>query len=216
MLLHKHHDFLLASQHPAASPALKHLTEKYAIPARMWRYGIHSCFELLRQRLPASLDHMLAFIYLLYSIMTLLFGSVPYFKGTWIECLGDLVRYRMAVEDTDVADRNTWAGVSRYWYNQDTTDQCPGAGRIQHHLAVLSRPDTLLQFFHYTKALTSVRLFANARGSIVQLFNPILSAPAERHTLITSFMATHGTLFMHMPDAQFIARSGFFLSNLRQ
>ena len=215
MLIHEHHDFFLASQHPAASPVVKHLAEKYAMPARMWRYGIHSCLELLRKRLPASLDHMLAFIYLSYSMMTLLLESVPHFRGTWIECLGDLARYRMAVEDTDVADRDIWAGVSKYWYNQDT-DQCPETGRIQHHLAVLSRPDTLQQFFYYTKALISVRPFSNARESIVQLFNPILSAPADRHTLITSFVAAHGALFMHMPVEQFVARSKFFLSNLRQ
>ncbi|KZL73622.1 TPR-like protein [Colletotrichum tofieldiae] len=34
------------------------------MPARMWRHGIHSFLELLRHRLPASLEHMLAFIYL--------------------------------------------------------------------------------------------------------------------------------------------------------
>ncbi|KAJ5317573.1 DNA/RNA-binding domain E.t1.c1-type [Penicillium antarcticum] len=215
MLLHEHHDFFLASQHPSASPAVKHLAEKYAMPARMWRYGIHSCLELLRKRLPASLDHMLAFIYLSYSTMTLLLESVPHFRGTWIECLGDLARYRMAVEDTDVTDRDIWAGVSKYWYNQDT-DACPETGRIQHHLAVLSRPDTLQQFFYYTKALISVRPFANARVSIAQLFNPILSAPADRHTLITSFVAAHGALFMRMPVEHFVARSKFFLSNLRQ
>ena len=41
-LLHEHHDFFLASQHPSASPALKRLASKYAMPARMWRHGIHS------------------------------------------------------------------------------------------------------------------------------------------------------------------------------
>jgi hypothetical protein len=41
-LLHEHHDFFLASQHPSASPALRRLASKYAMPARMWRHGIHS------------------------------------------------------------------------------------------------------------------------------------------------------------------------------
>jgi hypothetical protein len=35
-LLHEHHDFFLASQHPSASPALRRLASKYAMPARMW------------------------------------------------------------------------------------------------------------------------------------------------------------------------------------
>jgi polyribonucleotide nucleotidyltransferase len=34
-LLHEHHDFFLASQHPSASPALRKLATKYAMPARM-------------------------------------------------------------------------------------------------------------------------------------------------------------------------------------
>ncbi len=40
-LLHEHHDFSLASQHPSASPALRRLAPKYAMPSRMWRHGIH-------------------------------------------------------------------------------------------------------------------------------------------------------------------------------
>ncbi|QBZ57628.1 hypothetical protein PoMZ_02561 [Pyricularia oryzae] len=43
-LLHEHHDFFLASQHPSANPALRRLAVKYAMPARMWRHGIHSFF----------------------------------------------------------------------------------------------------------------------------------------------------------------------------
>lgn len=104
-LLHEHHDFFLASQHPSASPALRRLASKYAMPARMWRHGIHSFLELLRHRLPASLDHMLAFIYLAYTMMALLYETVPAFEDTWIECLGDLARYRMAIEDDDIRDR---------------------------------------------------------------------------------------------------------------
>ena len=41
-LLHEHHDFFLASQHPSSSLALRRLAIKYAMPARMWRHGIHS------------------------------------------------------------------------------------------------------------------------------------------------------------------------------
>jgi hypothetical protein len=50
----------------------------------------------MRHRLPDSLDHMLTFVYLTYSMMALLMESVPSFEETWIECLGDLARYRMA------------------------------------------------------------------------------------------------------------------------
>lgn len=49
-LLHEHHDFFLASQHPSASPALSTLAAKYSMPARMWRHGIHAFLEVLRPR----------------------------------------------------------------------------------------------------------------------------------------------------------------------
>lgn len=83
-LLHEHHDFFLASQHPAASPALRRLASKYAMPARMWRHGIHSFLELLRHRLPDLMEHILAFIYLAYTMMALLYETVPAFADTWI------------------------------------------------------------------------------------------------------------------------------------
>ncbi|KAK1990883.1 hypothetical protein LX36DRAFT_545219, partial [Colletotrichum falcatum] len=49
-LIHEHHDFFLATQHPSASPALRCLASKYSMPARMWRHGIHSFLELLLHR----------------------------------------------------------------------------------------------------------------------------------------------------------------------
>ena len=89
-LLHEHHDFFLASQHPKASLALTRMAATYQMPARMWRHSIHAFLEVLRHRLPESLEHMLAFISIAYAMMTLLFETVPMFEDTWIECLGDL------------------------------------------------------------------------------------------------------------------------------
>lgn len=213
-LLYEHHDFFLASQHPSASPVLKRLAEKYAMPARMWRYGIHSFLEVLRQRLPGSLEYMLNFIYLAYSMMTLLYESVAAFRDTWIECLGDLARYRMAVEEFDLRDRETWAGVSRYWYSQDA-DRSPDVGRIQHHLAVLARPDVLQQLFYYTKALVCVRPFPNARESAMMLLNPYNTQLLHQHSMVTAFLATHGVLFTQGPTEQFVTRANHFLSLFR-
>lgn len=93
-LLHEHHDFFLVSQHPSASPALRRLASKYAMPARMWRHGIHSFLELLRHRLPESSEHMCTFIYQAYSLLAVLYETVPVFEDIWTECLGDLGRYR--------------------------------------------------------------------------------------------------------------------------
>lgn len=127
-LLHEHHDFFLASQHPPASTALRRLASRYAVPASMWRHGIHSFLELLRHRLPAFLEHMLAFIYLAYSMMALLYETVPTLEDTWIECLGDLGRYRMAIEDKDIHDR-IWTDVSRHWYSK-ASDKSPATVRL--------------------------------------------------------------------------------------
>jgi hypothetical protein len=60
-LLHEHHDFFLAAQHPSASPALRSLAQKYATPAQSWRHGIHSFLELLKHRQSGSLEHMESF-----------------------------------------------------------------------------------------------------------------------------------------------------------
>lgn len=111
-LLHEHHDFFLASQHPAANPALQRLASKYAMPARMWRHGIHTFLELLRHNLPYYMEHMLTFIYVAYSMMALLYRTVLAIEGTWTKCLGDLGSYRMAIEDDDIRDREFWPYVS--------------------------------------------------------------------------------------------------------
>jgi len=196
-LLHEHHDFFLASQHPSATPAVRRLAIKYAMPARLWRHGIHSFLELLRNRLPGSLDHMLAFIYLAYSMMTLLYETVPAFEETWIECLGDLSRYRMAIEDDNIRDREIWTQVARQWYlkaaNRSTT-----TGRLYHHLAILARPDALPQLLYYGKALTVSTPFVAARDSIMTLFEPALSPKQSRRRytpIITAFIKANAVLF---------------------
>jgi hypothetical protein len=206
-LLHEHHDFFLASQHPSASPALRRLASKYAMPARMWRHGIHSFLELLRHRLPASLDHMLAFIYLAYSMMALLYETVPAFEDTWIECLGDLGRYRMAIEDDDIRDREVWTGVARHWYSK-ASDKAPTTGRLYHHLAILARPNALQQLFYYAKSLCVVVPFISARESILTLFEPVLNAEQglghhRLPPLDTAFVKAHGLLFTNKEMERF-------------
>ena len=197
-LLHEHHDFFLASQHPSASPALSKLAARHRMPARMWRHGIHAFLEVLRIRLPESKEHMLAFIYIAYSMMALLYETVSTFECTWIECLGDLGRYRMAIEDDDPRDRDVWSGVARYWYSK-AVDRNPNVGRLYHHLAILARPYSLQQLSYYARSLTSVDSFDNARSSIMTLFNLILSGKESAYyrstTLETIFIKAHGILF---------------------
>ena len=179
-LIHEHHDFFLASQHPSASPALSRLAAKYNMPARMWCHGIHAFLEHLRHRLPGSLDHMLAFIYFAYSMLSLLYESVPTFDDTWIECLGDLARYRMAIEGDNIKDREVWAGVAEFWYHS-AANHSPEVGRLNHHLAVLARPHTLQQLSLYFPCLTHEAPFESANESIMTLFDSLFNPPSYDH-----------------------------------
>ncbi|KAM3546026.1 hypothetical protein ARSEF1564_001119 [Beauveria bassiana] len=193
-LLHEHHDFFLATQHPVASAALRRLPLKYSMLARMWRHGIQSFLELLRKRLPGSREHMLTFIYIAYSTMTLLYETVPFFVATWIECLGDLSRYRMAIEDDDIRDREIWTSVSRNWYSK-ASDRSPEVGRLYHHLAILARPDPLQQLYYYGKALSVPVPFPSAGDSIMTLFNPVLERSSRLDRCDEVFIRVHAILF---------------------
>lgn len=216
-LLHEHHDFFLASQHPSASPALRRLASKYSMPSRMWKHGIHSFLELLRFRLPDSLEFMISFIYTAYQMMSLLYETVPAFEDTWIECLGDLGRYRMAIEDDDIRDRETWAGVARFWYSK-AADRSPEVGRLYHHLAILARPNALQQLYLYSRSLISVQPFHSARDSILTLFNPIMArqetSSSQITTIDTNFVKMHAILFGKDDLGQFEALRKSFIDAL--
>ncbi|KAH7116415.1 hypothetical protein EDB81DRAFT_819415 [Dactylonectria macrodidyma] len=194
-LLHEHHDFFLASQHPSASVPLRGLASKYDMPARMWRHGIHSFLELLRHRLPASLEHILTFLCLAYSMTALLYETVPAFEETWIECLGDLGRYRMVIEDDDIKDREVWTGVSRHWYSK-ASDKSPTTGRLYHHLAILARPNALQQLYYYAKSLCVPIPFLSTKESIMTLFDPVLGSNTTHLAPIdAAFVRVHGIFF---------------------
>lgn len=97
LLLYEHHDFLCATQHPSANPALLSLANKYDMPTRMWKHATWTFLELL-QRSPNSQEHLLAFIDLSYRMMTLLLQTIPAFTEIWVSSLRDITRYLMAFE----------------------------------------------------------------------------------------------------------------------
>ena len=169
-LLYEHHDFLMATQHPSATPALQALAMKYSMPARMWKHGIHAFLEVLRHRRPQSQDYMLAFIYLAYQMMALLYETVPSFTDTWIECLGDIARYRMAIEE-EREPHIIWGGVAARWYSP-ASDRHPTIGRLYHHLGILERPG-INKFCLYSRSLTCTIPFPNARDSLATLCGQI-------------------------------------------
>lgn len=213
-LLDKHCEFFV-SHHPSGHRVLMQLPEKYGMPSRLWSYGIQQLLEKFRQRLPESRDriqdctryYMVDFVHLAYAITKLLLEITPVFKVTWMECLGDLARYSMAVEGSDL--RKGWTAVSRYWYEQ--TEGCnPDVGRIQHHLAV-ARPDVLQQLFYYTKALVCPQPFHKARESIVLLLEPFNDQLLHQPSLTTALSKTHAIIFTKGPTEQFITQANNFM-----
>lgn len=108
----------------------------------------------------------------------------------------------MAIEDDEPKDREVWSNVARFWYNK-AADKSPNVGRLYHHLAILARPYTLEQLSLYTRSLTCVTPFESAKGSIMTLFNPILSGKesATRRSSFfeTLFIKAHGILFTKGP-----------------
>lgn len=117
-LAEAHRHFLDMSLDPRLPPSLHSLPRKYDIPIRLWQTAFHQLLERLRHALPplspseeASaesdartqgsllLDNMTDFIYFSYNFYTALLDEPAFadFRSVWIEQLGDLARYRMAV-----------------------------------------------------------------------------------------------------------------------
>jgi len=65
-------------------------------------------------------------------MMALLYETVPTFEDTWIECFGDLGRYRMAMEDLDM-DRELSVNTDKIccWLESTGLDR-PDAPRQLH------------------------------------------------------------------------------------
>lgn len=93
-LLKEHHNFFLASHHPAASPALRRLADKYAMPARMWEHGLEGFLKLLRNQMPGTSKHMLEYLDLAYSVLESLEKYVSSLASEWTECIKGLDMYR--------------------------------------------------------------------------------------------------------------------------
>ncbi|KAK1973697.1 hypothetical protein LZ30DRAFT_464665 [Colletotrichum cereale] len=174
--MHELHDFFLVLSHPKASAALRGLSAKYDMPARFWRHSIHTYLEVLRPRLPESLEHMIGFILKSYSMMQLLEETTN--SGSYTtECTGDLARYRFAIEDEDANAKLHWKGVAMQQYSR-VLDLDPTLGRLYHHNSILSS-DYTSRFFNILKSLTVSQPFTSAWDTMVS-------------TLLTQFVAPEG------------------------
>ncbi|KAH6658628.1 hypothetical protein BKA67DRAFT_533758 [Truncatella angustata] len=183
-LLHEHYDFFFASQqHPSAPAALKYLAEEYSMEARLWQHVVHSLFEKFSHRLPTSLEYMKALALMSYTMFGLFEETVAASRLTWIEYQADVARLRMSIED-DALERLRWKEISKelliraHEYKENYA-----IGRFYHHIAALSQPDYLLQFFYYLKSLNVKQPFFDTHSSLLTLIG-IFVTPSNKESTI--------------------------------
>lgn len=218
-LLCEQYDFLLASQQPTAPEQVKRMASEKQMPFRLWRFAIHSYLEVLRLNLPESMDYMVNYIMIAYQMLALLLEAVPAFELVWMECLGDLARYRLAIESRDMWDREVWAGVAHYWYLK-ACQKLPDVGRLYHHLGMLVRPRSLQQVYYYTKSLTCVQPFQNAKESIKTILDPPLGRTQQQPSYATQLdemvVKVHAIMFNKTSLENADAARNTLLSHLDQ
>jgi len=96
------HNLLEISLAPSVPASLRNIPTKYNIIVRLWTFAFHKLLESLRRASftsPLALEHLQDFIYYAYTFYTGLLEepTLNSFKSGWLEALGDLARYRMAV-----------------------------------------------------------------------------------------------------------------------
>ncbi|KDR73471.1 hypothetical protein GALMADRAFT_71996 [Galerina marginata CBS 339.88] len=96
------HNLLQISLAPSLPASLRNIPTKYNIIVRLWTYAFHKILESLRRASFTSalaLEHLQDFVYYAYGFYTVLLEEpiLSTFKSGWLEALGDLARYRMAV-----------------------------------------------------------------------------------------------------------------------
>ncbi|KAL8283301.1 hypothetical protein RQP46_005711 [Phenoliferia psychrophenolica] len=266
-----HYSFLQMALDPRHPASLHSLPAKYNIPTRLWQTGFHQLLERMRHAIssapsPSSseptnvLEHLIEFIQYAYGFYSQLFedSTIALFRPAWIEQLGDLARYRMAVAglasrvsaasassngyrgirdgelderqprpvdaasigdaalgDWEVEEQESWRVIARDWYGQGVTET-PGTGRLQHHLALLSKGDEMRGLYHYAKSLTAAHPYVSARESILPLFEDEHQARRTQPDVTKAelFVHLHGMLFTKIALDDFSESLARFLERL--
>ncbi|KAH7889781.1 hypothetical protein F5I97DRAFT_588082 [Phlebopus sp. FC_14] len=96
------HNLMEISLAPSVPASLRVIPTKYNIIIRLWTHAFHRLLETLRRASfssPLALEHLQDFIYFAYAFYTGLLEepTLRSFRAGWLEALGDLARYRVAV-----------------------------------------------------------------------------------------------------------------------
>lgn len=130
-LLDIYYDFLVLTQHPAASDTLKKLPTSYKLLERLWSMGLDPVIEGLcrvmlsnapeSQRRSEICDLLSSFLYHSYAVFASLIVCVPSMKVDWYESLGRLAIGMNVIEQTDSRGNlisSDWTGTAIKWYRQ--------------------------------------------------------------------------------------------------
>ncbi|CAI7673129.1 unnamed protein product [Penicillium viridicatum] len=154
---------------------------------------------------------MLDFIDYVSSMLNRFLAFDPALGVVLYEQLGDVTRYRMAIERQD---RKHWARISRYWY-QKAADRNPNIGRIQHSLAVLSHSDVLQKLFYFTKAFVSVQPYPPGHGqATIDIFFDHWNNLTFQHDMAAHFVIAHSALLVNDSGDRFETSANIFMSLL--
>ncbi|KIJ61387.1 hypothetical protein HYDPIDRAFT_31260, partial [Hydnomerulius pinastri MD-312] len=96
------HNLMEISLAPSVPASLRVIPTKYNMIIHLWTHAFHKLLEALRHASfssPLALEHLQDFIYFAYTFYTGLLEepSLQAFCAGWLEALGDLACYRMAV-----------------------------------------------------------------------------------------------------------------------
>lgn len=138
VLLNKHYDFLSASQHPSASPALRRLARKYNMPSRMWERGIDDFMKVSLRQMPGTAKHMLDYLSFARSMIDRLNAEVPSLATEWSECIKGLDAYskelcRIIREDSNLPQ---YCESSPSGWTSDRADSLPTPNHEEYHYQV--------------------------------------------------------------------------------
>ncbi|KAJ7134972.1 hypothetical protein C8R43DRAFT_894524 [Mycena crocata] len=283
------HNLLEISLAPSVPASLRNIPTKYNIIIRLWSFAFHKLLESLRRASftsPLALEHLQDFIYYAYTFYTGLLEepTLNPFKSGWLEALGDLARYKMAVaamvvggtdsgtaltadavsaagtsadpssdllappaapapksiSDAPAAriddspspsvglaaarlldvepEKERWRCIARDWYGAGIADQ-PGAGKLHHHLGLLSREverEELRGVYHFVKSMTTLHPFMTSRESVLPMWSVAAQARRalpEAH-LVDLFVLLHGMLFTNIQLDDFQPTLARFIERL--
>lgn len=96
------HNLLQLTSTPNVPVGLRNIPVKYNIIMRLWTYAFNKPLESLRRasfQSAVAREHLQDFMYYAYTFYSMLLEErdLDGYKAGWLEALGDLARYRMAI-----------------------------------------------------------------------------------------------------------------------